>query len=183
MPPRTQACRFSIMPFRYGLEKKGEARSPIGTQCDDEAYSLLSTAPLSDTDFSDNVRLSSLRPTTACNVLTVLFCFACVAINWSISIAQTSSPANLSGVDVRSISRNQYHTLRRPSPFIGFDRISRASPPIPRSLLNYPVAIALVNSSHPDQIFSDDPMQHMTATGTVSPEVRPVILTNNVCMY
>ncbi|KAF5309816.1 hypothetical protein D9619_010308 [Psilocybe cf. subviscida] len=168
------------MPSQLKFWRKGEAHRTTITRHNHETHSLLGADPSElhlVKSAHDDVRPSSSCPSMACNIIAVLLCITCVALNWLISITYSTCR---SSPDFRSVSREQYHALRRPSPFLGFDSIPRASPPIPRMLINYPMAIALVNSSRPEQVFSDDPQQHMTETGTVSPEVRPVVLTNEI---
>lgn len=174
------ASAVHTMSSQLKFWRKGEAHRTTITRHNHETHSLLGADPSElhlVKSAHDDVRPSSSCPSMACNIIAVLLCITCVALNWLISITYSTCR---SSPDFRSVSREQYHALRRPSPFLGFDSIPRASPPIPRMLINYPMAIALVNSSRPEQVFSDDPQQHMTETGTVSPEVRPVVLTNEV---
>ena len=172
------------MPIHLNFTRNATSHRGIVARHKDEAYELLQTEPL-DANSTDDIQPStSLRySVSATNIIAVLLCTACAAINWYISITYPTVAGNASATDLRAVSRDQYNTLRRPSPFIGFEDISRSSPPIPRTLINYPATIGLVNSSHPEQIFSDDPKQHMTATGTVSPEERIVMLSKTVSFF
>lgn len=172
------------MPIHFNLTRNSVSQHGAVAHHKDEAYALLQTEPF-ETDSTDNNQPSTLPrySVSATSIAVVLLCAACTAINWYLCIAYPLISGKLSATDLRSVSREQYSTLRRPSPFIGFEGISRSSPPISRTLINYPATIALVNSSRPEQIFSDDPKQHMTATGSVSPEERLVMLTNTVCYF
>lgn len=172
------------MPLHWNFTRNATSHRGVVTHHKDEAYELLQTEP-SEPNSTDDIRPSTSlgHSVSAANIMAVLLCTACAAINWYISITRPMVSGNAPATDLRAVSRDQYNTLRRPSPFIGFEDISRSSPPIPRTLINYPATIALVNSSQPEQIFNDDPKQHMTATGTVSPEERLVLLSKTVSFF
>ncbi|KAF5387240.1 hypothetical protein D9757_006877 [Collybiopsis confluens] len=78
------------------------------------------------------------------------------------------------------ITRAEYTTLRRPSPFVGMADITRPVPPMPRSIINHPQAIALVDAERPGLVFDDDPLRYMSHSGTVSPEERKVHVTKSI---
>lgn len=77
-----------------------------------------------------------------------------------------------------------YHSiqsLRRPSQFIGFDRIAnRPSPPTPNHFINYPVLLTQVYEAHPELVSGDDPRRYLSRVGTVSPEDRLVRVNQTV---
>jgi len=161
--------------------------SPLHEADPESTDALLQHDP-SEVNSAENLKLSttvdksiSSWPPSPLNVLAVLFCVACTTLNLYLSIAYPTSIVQNSGANLRTFSRNKYNNLRRPSPFIGFDEISRPSPPTPRSLINYPMILALVNASNPGQVFDDDPKRHLTSTGSVSPEEKLLMITNSVC--
>ena len=171
------------MPIHFNFTRSGVSHQTTVLRHKDDAYALLQTEP-AESDSTDSIQPSNIvkhkHSFSATNIMAVLLCVACAAFNWYLSITYPIVVGNLPVTDIRSVSRKQYSTLRRPSPFIGFEKISRSSPLIPRALMNYPATIALVNSSRPEQVFNDDPKQHMTLTGSVSPEERLVMLTKTV---
>lgn len=179
--PQFRSFNFWIMPFHLKFPRSGGLHQGTVTHRKDETYALLQHEP-SEADSTDTIQSSPLPsyPLSAPNIIAVLLCIASAAVSWYLSITHPIISGSSSATDLRSVSREQYSTLRRPSPFIGFEGITRSSPPISRTLINYPATIALVNSSHPDQVFSDDPKQYMAPTGFVSPTERLVMLSNAV---
>ncbi|KAH9478941.1 hypothetical protein JR316_0009404 [Psilocybe cubensis] len=78
------------------------------------------------------------------------------------------------------IRKGQYNNLKRPSPFIGLEKLRRPSPPEPRTLLNYPEVIAQIDAQYPKKVFDDDPKRYMSHTGYVSPEDRRVAISPSI---
>ncbi|PBK70020.1 hypothetical protein ARMSODRAFT_885206 [Armillaria solidipes] len=72
------------------------------------------------------------------------------------------------------IANDNIHLLRRPTPFIGFDNITRPFPPVPRELINFPQVVQQINEERPDFVYDDDPLRYMSRRGLVSPEERRV---------
>ncbi|KAJ6555856.1 hypothetical protein B0H19DRAFT_947805 [Mycena capillaripes] len=71
-------------------------------------------------------------------------------------------------------SHRDVAALRRPSQFIGFDKIQRPSPPIFRQFKNFPILLAQVDSVNRNKIFGQYPKRHAASVGTVYPETRHV---------
>ncbi|PBK70035.1 hypothetical protein ARMSODRAFT_1018153 [Armillaria solidipes] len=79
-----------------------------------------------------------------------------------------------------SVTNDSIHLLRRPTPFIGFDNITRPVPPVQRELINFPQVIQQVNKDRPGFVYDDDPLRYMSRRGLVSPEERRVQATDKV---
>ncbi|KAJ7591579.1 hypothetical protein C8J56DRAFT_781593 [Mycena floridula] len=71
-------------------------------------------------------------------------------------------------------------TLQRPSQFIGFDKISRPSPPVPRQFENFPLLLTQVDSANPDKFFGQYLKKYTASIGTVYPEIRRVQITDTI---
>lgn len=103
-------------------------------------------------------------------------CVLCTLVNFAAMLSlslEFSTP--------HTIHPDDYHTLRRPSPFIGLDKIDRSSFNVPpRHIINYPQLIAQVDAQNPSMVFDSDPLRHMTHTGNVSPEEKRIKVTESV---
>ncbi|KAJ7578714.1 hypothetical protein C8J56DRAFT_868963 [Mycena floridula] len=109
------------------------------------------------------------------------FCILCTIANLLISILllrdngrgrRPFSPADLSRWDLS--------TLRRPSQYIRFNEVSRPAVPVPKTFDNFPFLIGPLDSTTPKAALNDDPRRYMSHIGTLSPEVRNVVVTNTV---
>ncbi|KAF5339693.1 hypothetical protein D9758_014878 [Tetrapyrgos nigripes] len=78
------------------------------------------------------------------------------------------------------VTNDNIHLLRRPSPFIGFDTITRPVPVVERELINFPQIIQQVNKNQPYYVYDDDPLRYMSVEGLVSPESRQVQVTHQI---
>ncbi|KAF8155878.1 hypothetical protein B0H34DRAFT_675988 [Crassisporium funariophilum] len=107
----------------------------------------------------------------------VIICLVCTIVNCILTFSD-DFPAIIN--PIFSVDRNQYNNLRRPSPFIGLEKIKRPAHPTPRTLINYPQIIAQVDSANKHKVFDDDPKRFMSHTGFVSPEDRRVKITKTV---
>lgn len=81
------------------------------------------------------------------------------------------------------ITRQNIHHLRRPNQYIGFDEISRPTPPISRQLTTYPILLSLVDAASPDTVFDDDFAMKMVHSGTITPDDRRVRVTPTVSLF
>ncbi|KAG6816783.1 hypothetical protein H0H87_003046 [Tephrocybe sp. NHM501043] len=79
-----------------------------------------------------------------------------------------------------ALNRKTIHTLRRPSQYIGFDTITRPSPPIARNFTNFPFGVAQINADEPFKIFDAHSTRFMSLSGTVYPEDKKVVVVNKV---
>ncbi|KZT08021.1 uncharacterized protein LAESUDRAFT_650360 [Laetiporus sulphureus 93-53] len=70
--------------------------------------------------------------------------------------------------------------LRRPSQFIGLDRVARPSPPTPLQFYNFPIVVAPVDSAHGNRVFDDDPRRYLGHSGGVSSEWRRILVTDTI---
>ncbi|KAJ7097072.1 hypothetical protein B0H15DRAFT_773529 [Mycena belliarum] len=71
-------------------------------------------------------------------------------------------------------SRNDIATLRRPSQYIGFDKIHRPFPPLTRQFKNHPLVLTQVDSRNGDVVFGEYLKKHAASVGTVYPETRHI---------
>lgn len=107
----------------------------------------------------------------------VIICLLCTIVNCLVTIdgSHVTSPRS-----IPIIQKGQYDNLKRPSPFIGLEKLRRPTPPESRTLLNYPQIIAQIDAQYPNKVFDDDPRRYMSHTGYVSPEDRRVLITPSV---
>ncbi|RDB25892.1 hypothetical protein Hypma_006348 [Hypsizygus marmoreus] len=164
--------------------------SPAGT-----SYTTLLQSPDSDSDkeasrSEDSLDLehcptcglpASRQSSSPITTWAIIVCLLCTAINALLAFSPDPRPTVPSCRDpLSALTKEEIRRLRRPSPFIGLANITRPSPPIPRSLINYPQVIAQVDREHKDLVFDDDPLRHMTHTGSVSPEGKQVRATKSI---
>lgn len=102
---------------------------------------------------------------TAINLLTVFFFLSDASLPFSIRYARVQDP----------------ETLRRPSQFIGFEKIPWPSPPFPRRLTNFPMMLMPINQSDPRRIYKNEPTEYLSNSGTITPEGRAGIVSQDVC--
>jgi len=62
-------------------------------------------------------------------------------------------------------------TLRRPSQFIGLDRVQNL-PPVPPPTLIYPNQIVMINQADPTHVYKEDPERVKQLSPLTAPEVR-----------
>lgn len=108
----------------------------------------------------------------------ISLCLICTVINLLLALFPVK-PVSCRE-ELASVSRNQLSQLRRPSPYIGLDKITRVPNPSPATIINYPHVIAQVDRLHQSQVFDDDPKRYLSRTGTVSPQTREVRATQSV---
>ncbi|KAH9484722.1 hypothetical protein JR316_0001622 [Psilocybe cubensis] len=106
---------------------------------------------------------------------TIIVCLLCTIFNCLVSI--DISPPKFNRF-IPAIHKGQYNSLKRPSPFIGLEKIQTSTSP--RTLINYPQVIAQIDASNPRRIFDDDPKRYMSFTGYVSPEDRRVMVSPSI---
>ena len=100
----------------------------------------------------------------------------------AIVVALPVTIAEIRLIEVRASIRSQLSQLRRPSPYIGLDKINRVPNTPPASIINYPHVIAQVDRLHQSRVFDDDPKRYLSRTGTVSPQTREVRATQSVSL-
>ncbi|KAF7799948.1 hypothetical protein EIP86_011191 [Pleurotus ostreatoroseus] len=143
---------------------------------DDSQESTGATTLLGDDVLTDKATGSSrwtLGPWTiaACILCTIVNVFTMI---WS-PPSFTLPPRPLT-----SLTPNEGRLLRRPSQFMGLDKVSRPSPPQPTSLLNYPIVILPVDSEHSRKVFDHSPKRHSSQVGMITPEDRRVVVTDTL---
>ncbi|KAJ8091787.1 hypothetical protein PM082_021022 [Marasmius tenuissimus] len=101
-----------------------------------------------------------------------------VCVNCVIFLISSSLPACAD--PMKSVTNENIHLLRRPSPFIGMDNITRPVPAVHREFVNFPQVIQQVDAQQPKFVYDDDPLRYMSGRGLVSPEDRRVQVTPSV---
>ncbi|KZV99269.1 hypothetical protein EXIGLDRAFT_699295 [Exidia glandulosa HHB12029] len=72
---------------------------------------------------------------------------------WACIISLSISAVNLSLLSLRQLSASPPSKFRRPSVYIGLDRVERnASWPLPQYIANYPISISHIDKAHPDVV-------------------------------
>ncbi|KAF5367614.1 hypothetical protein D9757_010657 [Collybiopsis confluens] len=108
--------------------------------------------------------------------LPVLVSMFCAATSASIIFSRRTEPiASLS-----SFPRTEIVKLRRPSHFIGFDQITRVSPPSPAQLVNFPILVSQIDRSEPQKVFPVDSRRYQSIIGTINPDDRQVRATKDI---
>ncbi|PPQ64164.1 hypothetical protein CVT24_008799 [Panaeolus cyanescens] len=123
---------------------------------------------------SSNPKTTSLRG-DALTSWALVICLLCTIANSLLFLDPTGGCGPKTSMDcLLTFNRKDYSSLKRPSPFIGLDKIARPEVPTPRTLINYPQQIMQIDAAQPDFVFDDDPRRYMTRNGIVSPEDRLV---------
>lgn len=126
---------------------------------------------------SDTGRIS--LPTV--NYFSVRVCVAIAVLCTIVNVVLTaSSPMVASQHSPRAFSRKDIALLRRPSQFIGFDKIERPSPPKPRQFHNYPILVATIDSKAADNAFGYDLKRFMSPAGAISFDEGHVIINQTI---
>ncbi len=112
------------------------------------------------------------------NKWAISLCIICTVISLLLALFPVKSVSCRE--ELASVSRNQLSQLRRPSPYIGLDKIVRVPNTSPAFIINYPHVIAQVDRLHQSKVFDDDPKRYLSRTGTVSPQTREVRATQSV---
>ncbi|KAF5381202.1 hypothetical protein D9757_007864 [Collybiopsis confluens] len=108
--------------------------------------------------------------------LPVLVSMFCAATSASILFSRRTEPiASLS-----SFPQTEIPKLRRPSHFIGFDQITRVSPPSPAQFVNFPILVSQIDRSEPRKVFPVDSRRYQSIIGTINPDDRQVRATKDV---
>lgn len=72
--------------------------------------------------------------------------------------------------------------LRRPSVYYGLDTVPRNMSEVLHPLQTWPSLLAQISVASPTKVFPQDSARYMSTEGTVSPEERHLLLTNEVCI-
>ncbi|PSR83172.1 hypothetical protein PHLCEN_2v377 [Hermanssonia centrifuga] len=106
-------------------------------------------------------------------------CVLCTAINLVTTFTvpfSSTPPAKPMG----SLTANDVRLLRRPSQYIGLEKVVRPSPPEPKSFWIYPIVLAPIDNADKSKVFDDDPKRYASQIGTITPEIRRVLVTDTV---
>ncbi|KAL4256369.1 Ubiquitin 3 binding protein But2 C-terminal domain-containing protein [Pleurotus pulmonarius] len=140
------------------------------------SYKLLPVSPESPT-LNDDDGLSPPKQSTLTPRICLLACILCTIFNLVLSFR---FEATLKSNAYPPVTYKDIQSLRRPSQFIRFDEITRASPPVHKEFNNYPILMTQVDSAQKDKVFEDDVKRYMTPIGTISPRDRRVLVTDMV---
>lgn len=131
-----------------------------------------------DTNSDLSEKLTSPKETTATYQYIILWlCIASTVVNVvALVISRQSSDYRTSP----ALDKKYINTLRRPSQYIGFDTISRPSPPSPRNFTNYPILSAQIDGAQPHKVFESDLRRFMALSGTVYPDDKKMVIAGQV---
>ncbi|KAJ7622538.1 hypothetical protein FB45DRAFT_753490 [Roridomyces roridus] len=110
-------------------------------------------------------------------VLALVVCLLCTGVNIVLSTQHLITPPRITPF---SLTRADIPRLRRPSQFIRFDEIKRPLPVQPKQLTNYPIVVAQIDEANKGRVFEVDTKRYLSPIGTISPEDRRVLLTNEI---
>lgn len=99
-----------------------------------------------------------------------LFCVICTLLNLIIIRVE----------EYRAIQEAHPTNLRRPSQFIGLDRVKRPSTPDDRSIVNFPFIVGLVDESRPHSVVPNIRRNLKTHEEINAPEARQIQVTKSV---
>lgn len=126
------------------------------------------------------------RPALSSSSLAVVICVLCTMANAVVSLyAQFPSSNGLESFDflrrTPRLARQDISKLRRPSQFIGFDRINRSLAPEAKQLTNYPFLMSQIDSSSEYTVTnSAESTRDMTEIGMIVHERSRMTVTNTV---
>ncbi|KAK0194295.1 hypothetical protein F5146DRAFT_428610 [Armillaria mellea] len=126
-----------------------------------------------DTDRTSSRLTVNCFSIRVCVIIAVLCTIVNIVLTTSLPVINLQHPP-------RALSRQDISLLRRPSQFIGFDKIERPSPPKPRRFYNYPILVATVDSAAADKAFGHDLKRVMSPAGTISFDESHVIVNQTV---
>ena len=99
-----------------------------------------------------------------------LFCVLCTLLNLAIIRFE----------EYRSIQEASPTNLRRPSQFIGLDRVKRPSTPDDRSIVNFPFIVGLLDENRPYSVVPNTRRNLKTHEEINAPEARQIQVTKSV---
>lgn len=115
----------------------------------------------------------------------ILVCSVCTVFNIFIAIKSTSNsysfPSATSFLTTRGMTRKDIDSLRRPSQFIGLDKIHRngTESAMTKSFINFPILMTQIDASRPYEVAKPRKGEQSTI-GTVYPELSDMIATPSV---
>jgi len=116
----------------------------------------------------------------------IFVCIICTAINLLSTWSQSSSrpytfPSATSFISTRGMTRKDIDRLRRPSQFIGLDKIHRnvTQTSDTKSFVNFPMFMAHIDASQPYKV-SKPRKGVQTSIGTVYPELSNMLASSSV---
>ena len=119
----------------------------------------------------------------------ILVCSVCTVLNIFLTIKSTSSnsytfPSATSFLTTRGMTRKDIDSLRRPSQFIGLDKIHRnkTESAMTKSFINFPILMTQIDASKPYEV-TKPRKGEQSKIGTVYPELSDMIATPSVSLF
>lgn len=105
----------------------------------------------------------------------IIICILCSSVN-------LFALYKVSEQDTYSLTRDDIPNLRRPSQFIGLEKVKslKPAPIIPRHLVNYPMVLAPTDHREPGKVFPQDPKAFKAVQGMASAEERRFLVSRTV---
>ncbi|KAF4614533.1 hypothetical protein D9613_002456 [Agrocybe pediades] len=123
---------------------------------------------------SDRLAWAAIVVSCICLILNLM------TLRWSSSSDPYTFPSSSSFPSSRGLTRKDIDTLRRPSQFIGFDKIHRNATlqqSEVKSFVNFPMLMAQVDASRPNMKVTEPRKGVRTKIGTVYPEISDMVST------
>jgi len=136
---------------------------------------------------SGNKELHIRKQSDTISWVAIFLCVFCTIINIVLSIRSTSNsqaytfPSATSFLSSKGMTREDIDNLRRPSQFIGFDKIHRNATTMTetKSFVNFPMLMADIDASRPHKAAKPRKGQR-TPIGTVYPELSDMVATSSI---
>ncbi|KAF8870905.1 hypothetical protein CPB84DRAFT_826749 [Gymnopilus junonius] len=114
----------------------------------------------------------------------IFVCAFCTIINILVTIRSSSGssytfPSATSFLTTRGMTRQDIDSLRRPSQFIGLDKIHRNATSGSTSFVNFPLLMAQIDAQRPYEVTKPRKGEE-TSIGTVYPELGQMIATSSI---
>lgn len=113
----------------------------------------------------------------------LVFCLICTVANIALLRLEPppkySFPSSTTFLTSRGVSRKDLDNLRRPSQFVGFEKLQRVGTPATKSFVNFPLVLAQIDSSDPTRT-APPFLGVFTNIGTIYPELGRVVVSKSV---
>jgi hypothetical protein len=152
--------RFRASQYRYSR------LSPAGDKGDETLSSHDSTDELTHNPAPARTSRTALYAT--------IVCVLCTLANLSILVYDRLHPStvNLSLYELQSPMRTDLINLRRPSQFLGLDKVKRPSPPVHKETINFPFIVGRVDGANPRRVITGGSESRIISTSGI--EARKV---------
>ncbi|KAJ7817845.1 hypothetical protein B0H14DRAFT_2840964 [Mycena olivaceomarginata] len=113
----------------------------------------------------------------------LVFCLICTVANIVLLRLEPppkySFPSSTTFLTSRGVSRKDLDNLRRPSQFVGFEKLQRVGTPATKSFVNFPLVLAQIDSSDPTRT-APPFLGVFTNIGTIYPELGRVVVSKSI---